>query len=43
MHYLQGVGANTLTDGFAAAKRLREEDPQAFDLLSKLVFKLLPS
>ena len=35
MHYLLGKGANTLTDGFAAAERLRQEDPAAFELLSK--------
>ena len=34
MHYLLGKGANTLTDGFAAAERLRQEDPEAFQLLS---------
>ena len=35
MHYLLGKGANTLADGFAAAERLRQEDPEAFQLLSK--------
>jgi alpha-ketoglutarate-dependent taurine dioxygenase len=35
MHYLVGKGANTLADGFAAAERLRSEDPEAFKLLSK--------
>ena len=34
MHYLLGKGANTLADGFAAAERLRAEDPEAFRLLS---------
>lgn len=34
MHYLQGSGANTLADGYAAAKRLREIDPEAFELLA---------
>mmetsp|Transcript_4627 Transcript_4627/g.7567 ORF Transcript_4627/g.7567 Transcript_4627/m.7567 type:complete len:503 (+) Transcript_4627:161-1669(+) len=34
MHYIQGSGANTLADGFAAAERLREQDPDAFRLLA---------
>eukprot|EP00596_Hydrurales_sp_CCMP1899_P001977 CAMPEP_0119037486 /NCGR_PEP_ID=MMETSP1177-20130426/5863_1 /TAXON_ID=2985 /ORGANISM="Ochromonas sp, Strain CCMP1899" /LENGTH=498 /DNA_ID=CAMNT_0006998813 /DNA_START=118 /DNA_END=1615 /DNA_ORIENTATION=- len=34
MHYLLGKGANTLVDGFAAAERLREEDPAGFQLLA---------
>lgn len=33
MHYLVGQGANTLTDGFAAAEKLRKDDPKAFELL----------
>jgi hypothetical protein len=35
MHYLLGNGANTLADGFAAAERLRQEDPEGFKLLSE--------
>lgn len=34
MHYVEGYGANTLTDGFAVARALREADPDAFDLLA---------
>lgn len=34
MHYLKGVGENTLVDGFAVAKQLRQEDPRAFELLA---------
>jgi hypothetical protein len=34
MHYIAGVGENTLVDGFAVAKKLRKEDPKAFDLLA---------
>lgn len=33
MHYVAGRGANTLTDGFAAAKKLGEVDPEGFQLL----------
>ncbi|KAJ1444484.1 hypothetical protein M885DRAFT_552825 [Pelagophyceae sp. CCMP2097] len=35
MHYVEGAGANTLTDGFAVADQLRQEDPEAFDLLAQ--------
>ena len=34
MHYVEGHGANTLTDGFAVANDLRKEDPEAYDLLA---------
>ena len=34
MHYVKGYGANTLTDAFSVAKKIRREDPEAFDLLS---------
>uniref|UniRef100_A0A7S4TAU1 trimethyllysine dioxygenase n=1 Tax=Alexandrium monilatum TaxID=311494 RepID=A0A7S4TAU1_9DINO len=34
VHYMKGYGVNTLTDGFACAKALRERDPEAFELLA---------
>ncbi|KAK7247677.1 gamma-butyrobetaine dioxygenase [Aureococcus anophagefferens] len=34
MHYVEGYGANTLTDGFAVARDLRAADPEAFELLA---------
>jgi len=34
VHYLNGQGMNTLTDGFACARALRERDPEAFHHLA---------
>ena len=34
MHYADGWGANTFVDAFSAAKVLREQDPEAFELLT---------
>lgn len=34
MHYADGHGTNTLTDGFAAAAALKEEDPEGYKLLA---------
>jgi len=33
MHYVQGYGANTLTDGYAVAQQIRETNPQGYQLL----------
>lgn len=33
MCYVNGKGANTLADGFAVAQRMKETDPEAFQLL----------
>lgn len=33
MHYVQGYGANTLTDGYAVAEQLRQVNPHGFQLL----------
>ena len=35
MHYADGFGTNTLTDGFAVAEALRDEDPEGYELLTK--------
>eukprot|EP00316_Scyphosphaera_apsteinii_P004387 CAMPEP_0119313676 /NCGR_PEP_ID=MMETSP1333-20130426/29989_1 /TAXON_ID=418940 /ORGANISM="Scyphosphaera apsteinii, Strain RCC1455" /LENGTH=483 /DNA_ID=CAMNT_0007318573 /DNA_START=83 /DNA_END=1534 /DNA_ORIENTATION=+ len=34
MHYADGSGTNTLTDGFAVANQLRDEDPDGYELLA---------
>jgi len=34
MHYVEGTGANTLVDAFAAAEELRRTDPEGFELLA---------
>ena len=35
MHYAEGSGTNTFTDGFAVAAQLQQEDPEGFHLLTK--------
>mmetsp|Transcript_12978 Transcript_12978/g.33368 ORF Transcript_12978/g.33368 Transcript_12978/m.33368 type:complete len:418 (-) Transcript_12978:625-1878(-) len=35
MNYVSGQGCNTLVDGFAVARKMREVDPEAFDLLTR--------
>ena len=35
MHYAQGSGTNTFTDGFAVAGQLKVEDPEGYHLLTK--------
>jgi alpha-ketoglutarate-dependent taurine dioxygenase len=34
LHYAEGFGTNTLTDGFAVAAALKEEDPEGYELLA---------
>ena len=34
MHYEQGTGTNTFTDGFAVARQLEKEDPEGYQLLA---------
>ena len=35
MHYAEGTGTNTFTDGFAVARQLQREDPEGYCLLSQ--------
>jgi len=35
VHYVKGMGKNTLVDSYAVSERLRQIDPSAFDLLSR--------
>jgi len=35
MHYADGTGTNTFTDGFAVARQLKREDPDGYELLTK--------
>ena len=35
MHYVEGYGANTLTDGYSVANILRNENPEGYHLLTK--------
>jgi len=35
MHYAEGSGTNTFTDGFAVARQLKLEDPEGYALLAK--------
>ena len=35
MHYADGTGTNTLTDGFAVARQLEAEDPEGYRLLAE--------
>jgi trimethyllysine dioxygenase len=34
MHYVEGYGANTLTDGYSVANYMKETDPNGYELLS---------
>lgn len=34
MHYVEGYGANTLTDGYSVANYMKETDPKGYELLS---------
>ena len=35
MHYTEGRGCNTLTDGYAGAEELRRRNPEGYELLSR--------